>query len=147
MKKKRLPSALFFCLVLLGINIPTHLFGQWEKELVGFGAGGSIASDTSGNIHLCCLSEPYEGDLVYASRQEDEWIKDTLVRSGIVTQCEAVVDKDNILHVAYIEADWNTNEFTLKYISNGDTGWSAPETIVSNDVGIFSLSLDGDAEG
>ena len=147
MKKKRLPSVLFICLLLLGINIPTHLFGQWEKELVGFGAGGSIASDTSGNIHLCCLSEPYEGDLVYASRQEDEWIKDTLVRSGIVTQCEAVVDKDNILHVAYVEADWNTNEFTLKYISNGDTGWSAPETIVSNDIGIAALSLDGDSEG
>ncbi|MBS3776733.1 MAG: choice-of-anchor D domain-containing protein [Bacteroidales bacterium] len=147
MKKKRLPSVLFICLLLLGINIPTHLFGQWEKELVGFGAGGSIASDTTGNIHLCCLTEPYEGDLVYAFRQEDEWIKDTLVRSGIVSQCEAVVDKDNILHVAYVEANWNTDEFTLKYMSNGGTGWSIPETVTSNDLGITAFSLDVDGEG
>ncbi len=147
MKNKLLLSVLFICLVLLGINIPTHLFGQWEKELVGFGADGSIASDTTGNIHLCCLTEPYEGDLVYAFRQEDQWIKDTLVRSGIVTQCEAVVDKDNILHVAYVEADWNTNAFTLKYMFNGGTGWSTAETVTSTEWGITALSLDVDVDG
>jgi len=147
MKYNYLNWILFICLLFMGINIPTHLFSQWEKELVGFGARGSVAPDTTGNIHLFFLSEPYDGDLVYAFRQEDQWIKDTLVRSGIVTQCEAVVDKDNILHVAYVEADWNINAFTLKYMFNGGTGWSTPETVTSTEWGITAVSLGVDVDG
>ncbi|MGM0527860.1 MAG: choice-of-anchor D domain-containing protein, partial [Bacteroidota bacterium] len=147
MKSKCLPSVLFFCFLLLGISIPDQVFSQWEKQPIGVGAGGSITYDAEGDIHLCYLTGPYEGDLVYAVRQEDQWVKDTIVRSGIVIQCEAVVDKENILYIAYVEADWYTNEFTLKYMSNGGAGWSSPETIASNSIGISSLSFDVDTAG
>ncbi|MGM0464260.1 MAG: choice-of-anchor D domain-containing protein, partial [Bacteroidota bacterium] len=147
MKNKSLPSVLFFCLVFLGISIPTHLFSQWKKEPVAAGSGGSITPDAAGNIHLCYFTGMYEGNLVYAVREEDQWIKDTLIHSGIVSQCEAVVDEAGKLHVAYVETDWNTNEFTLKYVFNEGAGWSTPETLTSTEWGITALSLDVDGEG
>ncbi|MGM0667136.1 MAG: choice-of-anchor D domain-containing protein [Bacteroidota bacterium] len=147
MKSKCFPSVLFFCFLLLGISIPDKVFSQWEKQPLGVGAGGSIAYDAEGDIHLCYLTGPYEGDLVYALQQENQWARDTIVRSGIVIQCKLVVDEGGKLHLAYVEADWYANEFTLKYVFNEGTGWSSPDAITSDNLGISSLSFDVDTAG
>ena len=92
MKNNKLPFIFLIFPVFLGIGVSNSLFSQWEKETVGPGALGSIAVDPQGGIHLCYLTASWEADLVYACKRAETWVMDTLVHSGIVSQCDIVAD-------------------------------------------------------
>ena len=146
MKKKIILISLIL-LVLLGICLPLSLFSQWKKEQVSKGARGSIAVDLQGDIHLCYLSDPWEGNLVYAHKNADQWVIDTLTNSGIVTQCVIVADSISRIHIAFVERNWDTGISTLKHIKKDGGSWSSQTTISSSEYGIWAISLDTDKDG
>lgn len=136
------------CLYLLSVVfIPIISLSQWNIEYIGTGAGGSITMDSVGHVHLCYLSDMYEGDLIYAIRDGEHWAEDTIDNSGEVNQCVIATGITNEIYVAYVTSNWNTNTHTLQFISNDGTNWSSPETITSNNMGITSLSIDVDPDG
>ncbi len=133
-------SVLFFLL-------PLHLFAQWQIDSLGIGARGSVATGSDGAIHLCYLSEPYSGDLIYAVHNGDQWVVDTLIKGGLVNQCVICVDPLNDLHIAFVEEDWDSGVMALQYMLNQGSGWSEPDTVTTEDFGMWALSMDTDPEG
>lgn len=116
MRTQTLLRAYIIFMFFMGISLSPPLLSQWKKEVVGDGARASIALDPQGNIHLCYLTEPWEGNLVYARQGPDQWIKETLVHSGIINQCAIVAENDSLIHIAYVEVDWDEGERYLKYL-------------------------------
>jgi len=135
-----------FCFYLLIIPL-SSLSGQWNIEHLGEGAGGKLTVDSTGGVHLCYLSDSFEGNLIHARRDGDQWVEEILDNSSQVTQCVIATGNTNELYIAYVTSNWNTNTHTLQFLSNDGTGWSSPETITSNNIGITSLSIDVDLEG
>ncbi|MEJ2051137.1 MAG: choice-of-anchor D domain-containing protein, partial [Calditrichota bacterium] len=140
---------LFLCglvVFFLFLVVPHHLSGEWNLETIGLGTHGKVAVDSTGKIHVCYLSEPVEGDVIYGVRTNDQWSIETLTNSGQVFQVALATDTAGAAHIIYAEADWYHGTFTLQYLNNSGNGWSSPETIASNDRGFWSLSIgiDGD---
>src|SRR6056297_2615592 len=143
------PKNIIPIIFIIIIFIPFTIFSQWNLERIATdGRSGCVAADSSGNVHVAYLINPYGSNAAYAVRENDKWTSTTLTSSGEVNGVALAVDTSGLPHIIYAEANPTDFNFLLKHIAYTGSGWSSPETIVETDTDLMTwgptIQIDSD---
>ncbi len=121
--------------------------GVWTLESIAPAARSvspSLAVDPAGGVHVV-YSDP--GTLYYAKRGTATWTVEPVAGGVTANSSHLALDGTSQPHIVYGSNDY---PHSLRYTRRGISGWSAPETADSLDVGRYrvepTILLDGNGQ-
>lgn len=109
----------------------------WKSPAeIGTGVSPSMALDATGKVHLCYLSQEWEGKLMYATNKTGAFIEE-IIDGGTDNYSPAIaVDKNNNIHIAWGKGMEYSN-FHISYINKSGSQWSLPEVVAEMNKAVY----------